>query len=134
MLPCSQDNIINQPWSDWDEDQFMGVANHEDIYAFVDEALFPALLQAINHDRTVLGQWGQFEPVPDPCVRPASRRNGRGPAERAQLSWPSQWTSSTGPRASACGRSGAPVPHPPDPNSDCTLLLPLSPRVHLAAG
>jgi len=39
------DNIINQPWSDWDEDQFMGVANHEDIYAFVDKALFPALLQ-----------------------------------------------------------------------------------------
>ena len=45
MLPCSQDNIINQPWSDWDEDQYMGVANHEDIYVFVENALFPALLQ-----------------------------------------------------------------------------------------
>jgi len=39
------DNILNQPWSDWDEDQFMGIANHEDIYVFVDNALLPALLQ-----------------------------------------------------------------------------------------
>ena len=45
LRPCPQDNILKQPWSEWDEDQFMGIANHEDIYTFVDNALFPALLQ-----------------------------------------------------------------------------------------
>lgn len=39
------DNILNQPWSEWDEDQFNGVANHEDVYSFVENALFPALIQ-----------------------------------------------------------------------------------------
>ena len=113
LLPCSQDNILNQPWSDWDEDQFMGIANHDDIYVFVDNALLPALLQATHSRLHRSGVVGQFEPIPDPCVCPASRRNGRGAARKAQLSLPSQWTSSTGPRAAAFGRLGAPFATPP---------------------
>ena len=35
------DNILLQPWSEWDEDKFMGVANFEDIYEFVDNGAAP---------------------------------------------------------------------------------------------
>ena len=66
------DNILNQPWSEWDEDQYMGIANHEDIYSFVDNALFPALVD-FDHDGdtdlvlgTASGELRYFEQVQPP--------------------------------------------------------------------
>ena len=69
LLPCSQDNILNQPWSDWDEDQFMGIANHEDVYVFVDNALLPALLQA-THSRLHWGSGASLNQVPTHVCAP----------------------------------------------------------------